>query len=69
MEMKSPPKVLTPEDIVFMSTLNECQRKQLLASQAIALDRHLANFSPNVGETSAFTLSCYASMKIPVLKA
>ncbi len=28
METKSPLEVLTPEDVVFMFTLNDCQRRQ-----------------------------------------
>lgn len=32
---KSPPEVLTPEDMAYISTLNECERRQFLATKAI----------------------------------
>lgn len=32
---KSPPEVLTPEDLAYISTLNECERRQFLATKAI----------------------------------
>lgn len=35
MIMKSPPEVLTPEDQAYISTLNECERRQFLATKAI----------------------------------
>lgn len=35
METKSPPEVLTPEDVVFMSMLNECQRKGQIRNYAL----------------------------------
>lgn len=56
METKSPPKVLTPEDVEFMSTLNECQRRQFLASRAIALGRHGVNKISKFIKTSKNTL-------------
>ena len=32
---KFPPEVLTPEDLAYISTLNECERRQFLATKAI----------------------------------
>lgn len=42
---KSPPKVLTPEDLAYISTLNECERRQFLATKAIFF--HKQGFSIN----------------------
>jgi transposase len=36
MVTKSPPEVLTPEDLAYMDTLNECERRQFLATKAIS---------------------------------
>lgn len=35
MSTKSPPEVLTPEDLAYISTLNERERRQFLATKAI----------------------------------
>ena len=35
MVTKSPPEVLTPEDLAYINTLNECERRQFLATKAI----------------------------------
>lgn len=32
---KSPPEVLTPEDLAYISTLNECERRHFLATKAV----------------------------------
>ncbi len=36
---KSPPEVLTPEDLAYIDTLNECARRQFLATKAICLQK------------------------------
>ena len=40
---KSPPAVLTPEYLAYISTLNECERRQFLGTKAICL--HEQGFS------------------------
>lgn len=40
---KSPPEVLTPEDLAYISTLNECERRHFLATKAICF--HKQGFS------------------------
>ena len=40
---KSPPEVFTPEELAYMSTLNECERRQFLSTKAISF--HKQGFS------------------------
>lgn len=40
---KSPPDVLTPEELAYISRLNECERRQFLGTKAISL--HEQGFS------------------------
>lgn len=40
---KSPPEVFTPEELAYLSTLNECKRRQFLGTKAICL--HEQGFS------------------------
>lgn len=37
MSKKAPPEVLSPEDLAYISTLNECERRQFKATRAIHL--------------------------------
>ena len=56
MVTKSPPEGLTPEDVKFMSTLDECQRRQFLASRALAYGRHGVGKVSKIAQASKNTL-------------